>query len=255
MPEFQTARIHFAIAMLLFATVSASRAESDTIASHLIPFDSMTASNQALVRGVTDHYTLRREYSAREFKAQVATFEYLLDHMDACSALAQKLGLITYRATRDADGRFQANDREGAAGYLVSVYVDDGNHREPLRGKRVFYVEGTQHGLFDVRGRGVAVVDYHQRSPDTIEYARAAFVKVDNVVLAALAQLFSVFLQGTVDSQFEHVIRHPIMLSKKAQLEPQQLLDEIARMPAADRELLAPFSALVQSNADGRLSP
>jgi hypothetical protein len=255
MPESKTTGTAFAIGLLLFATVPTSRAESDTIASSLIPFDSMTASNQALVRSVTDHYTLRREYSAQEFKAQIATFEYLLDHMDACSALAQKLGLITYRATRDADGRFQANDREGAAGYLLNVDVYAGNRRDLFWGKRVFYVEGAQHGLFDVRGRGIAVVDYHRKSPDTIEYTRAAFVKVDNVVLAALAQLFSVFLQGTVDYHFEHVIRHPIMLSKKAQLEPQKLLDEIARMPAADRELLAPFSALVQSNADGRLSP
>ena len=224
--------------MVLLAVTG--HAESDTIASHLIPFDSMTASNRAFVQSVTDHYTLRREYSAQEFKAQVATFEYLLDHMDVCSALAQKLGLITYRATRDADGRLHANDREGAAGYLLNVYAGDG--------KRVFYVEGTQRGLFDVSGRGVAVVDYHQKSPDTIEYTRTAFVKVDSAVLAALAQLFSVFLQGTVDRHFEHVIRHPIILSNKAQLEPQKLLEEIARMPAVDQTLLAPFAALVRSN-------
>jgi hypothetical protein len=234
------------LAVVLLAITG--HAESDTVASHLIPFDSMTASNRAFVKSVTDHYTLRRKYPAQEFKAQVATFEYLLDHMDVCSALAQQLKLITYRATRDADGRLHANDREGATGYLLNVYASDGKPRERLRSKRVFYVQGTQHGLFDVSGRGVAVVDYHQKSPDTIEYTRTAFVKVDSVVLAALAQLFSVFLQGTVDRHFEHVIRHPIILSKKAQLEPQKLLEEIARMPAVDQELLAPFAALVRSN-------
>ena len=94
------------------------RAENDTVATHLIPFASMTATNRALVQEVTDHYTLRREHSAQEFKGSVSVFEYLLDHMEACSALAQKLGLITYRATRAADGRLYADDRGGATGYL-----------------------------------------------------------------------------------------------------------------------------------------
>jgi hypothetical protein len=221
--------------------------DNDTEATRLIPFDSMTASNRALVQGVTDHYTLRREYATQEFKGKVAVFEYLLDHMDACSALAQKLGLITYRATRAADGRLYADDHEGATGYLVNVHARDS--KPAVAGKRVIYVEGTQHGMFDVLGRGVAVVDYSQKTPGTIEYTRAAFVKVDNVVLAALAQLFSVFLRGTVDSHFTHVIRNPVVLSEKALVEPQKLLEEIARMPAVDQELLASFAALVRSNS------
>jgi hypothetical protein len=238
--------------MLVFFVVPVAWADDDTEATRLIPFDSMTTSNRALVQGVTDHYTLRREYAAQKFKGKVAVFEYLLDHMDACSALAQKLGLITYRATRAADGRLHADDHEGATGYLLNVYGRD--NKPAVAGKRVIYVEGTQHGVFDVLGRGVAVVDYSQKTPDTIEYARAAFVKVDNVVLAALAQLFSVFLRGTVDSHFTHVIRNPVVLSEKALVEPQKLLEEIVRMPAADQELLAPFAALVQSNSTARIA-
>ncbi|HUJ11935.1 MAG TPA: hypothetical protein VL171_18140 [Verrucomicrobiae bacterium] len=207
----------------------------------------MTASNRALVRAVTDHYTLRREYPAQEFRGRTAVFAYLLDHMESCSMLAQKLGLITYRATRTADGRLYADDHEGATGYLLTAYARDDKPSSP--GKRVVYVEGTQHGLFDVGGRGVAVVDYRQKTPDKIEYTRAAFVKVDNVVLAALAQLFSVFLRGTVDSHFTHVLRNPVMLSEKAATKPQKLLDTIARMSAEDQKSLATFTTLVRSNA------
>ena len=207
----------------------------------------MTASNRALARGVTDHYTLRREYAPEQFKGRVEAFEYLLDNMDACSALAQKLGLIRYRATRRADGRLYADDRKGATGYLLNAYA--------ATGMRIVYVEGTQRGWFDVRGRGVAVVNYHQKTSDVVEYARAAFVRVDNVVLAALAQLFSVFLRGTVDSHFTHVISNPVKLSEKAQVEPEKLLNEIAQMSAADQEMLAPFTALVRSHANPRLKP
>jgi len=235
------------LALLCFAVFCATlaRADDDTAASRVIPFDSMTVTNRALVCGVTDHYTLRREYPAEEIKARVEMFEYLLDHMEACSALAQQAGLIKYRATRGADGRVEADDHAGAKGYLLNVYSG--------AGKRIIYVEGVEHGLFDVRGRGVAVVEYHAKTDDMIEYTRTAFVKVDNVVLAALAQLFSVFLRGTVDRHFTHVIRNPVVLSEQVERGPQQLLDRIGQMSADDQQLLAPFVALIHSNAAARL--
>jgi len=217
-----------------------ARAENDTTASEVIPFDSMTVSNRDLVRGVTDHYTLRREYPAENFQARVAVFEYLIDHMESCSALAQQVGLITYRATRRADGRLYADDHAGATGFIYTAYAGPG--------KRVIYVEGTEHGWFDVGGRGVAVVDYHATQGDVIEYTRTAFVKVDNVVLAALTQLFSVFLRRTVDSHFTHVLHNPVLLSERAERDPQQLVNQIRRMPEVDHQLLAPFVALISSN-------
>jgi hypothetical protein len=221
-------------------------ASDETAASQLIPFNAITGTNLALVRGVTDHYTLRREYPAEKFKASLAVFEYLLDHMEACSVLAQMTGLTQYRATLDAEGRLRADDRAGAAGYILNVYAGTG--------KRVLYVEGAEHGLFDVCGRGLAIVDYHAAAGGRIEYTRAVFVKVDNVVLAALAQLFSVFLRGTVDSHFTHVIRNPVILSQQAQADPQKLVAQIGHLPATDQRLVAPFAALVRSNASIRLA-
>jgi hypothetical protein len=221
-------------------------AEDTNLAARLIPFDSLTETNRALVHEVTDHFTLHCAYTAEVFRARIPVFEYLFDHMDSCSALAQKEGLITYRATRDAEGRLHADDHDGASGYMFNVYAGDG--------KRVVYVAGTQHGLFDASGRGVAVLDYHSTTNGEIEYTRAAFVKVDNAVLAAVAEMFSVFLHGTVDKHFAKVIRNPVVLSEKAQSDPQKLLDEIGQMPAADQQLIAPFVALVRSNASPRLA-
>jgi hypothetical protein len=238
--------VFFALLYLGLSCATLLRADDVTAASRVIPFGSMTLTNRALVRGVTDHYTLRREYPAEEFKARVDVFEYLLDHMEVCSALAQQAGLIEYRATRGADGRIQADDHAGATGYMLDVYAG--------AGKRIIYVEGVGHGLFNVRGRGVAIVEYHAKADDAIEYARTAFVKVDNAVLAALAQLFSVFLHGTVDSHFTHVIRNPVVLSERAQADPQKLVDQIGQMPDADQQLLAPLVALVRSNTAARLS-
>jgi hypothetical protein len=221
-------------------------AEETNLVARLIPFDSLTATNRALAHDVTDHITLRCAYTAEVFKARIPVFEYLFDHMDSCSTLAQKEGLITYRATRDADGRMHGDDHDGATGYMITLYAGDG--------KRVVYVAGTQHGLFDASGRGVAVLDYHSITNGEIEYTRAAFVRVDNAVLAAVAEMFSAFLHGTVDRHFAKVIRNPVVLSGKAQSDPQKLLDEIGQMPAADQQLMAPFMELVRSNASVRLA-
>src|ERR1041385_7240728 len=94
----------------LWLSVPASRADETNAAASLIPFGSLTAANQVLVRSVTDHYTLRREYDARQFKAQKKYLDYFLDHLDACSVLAQSMGLIQYRAARGVDGRLFADN-------------------------------------------------------------------------------------------------------------------------------------------------
>jgi len=228
---------------LIFCLVAIrAQAGQTNVAATLIPFDQLTVTNRALVRSVTDHYTLRRQYPARQFKARREEFAFLMDHMEACSVLAQKVGLIAYRATRAPDGRVYADNREGASGFLLQVLA--------ANGKRIYSIEGSHRGLFTARGRGVAVVDFRQKEKDVIEYTGAVFVKVDSAVLAVLAQLFRVFLRGTVDRHFEHIILHPIVLSEKAFAEPQKLLAQIDEMPEADRQLLAPFAALLGASTN-----
>jgi hypothetical protein len=237
----QMARACFVLVCLvcLFSSLPAASAQVTNSAAALIPFDAMTETNRLLVRGVTDHYTLRREYAVTEFTARLGPLEFLVDHMDACSVLAQSVGLIRYRATRDGDDRIVADDHEGAAGYIL----------ETLRhgGKRVYYLAGSERGLFDVSGRAVAVVEFSQPKPDTIDYTGAMFIKVDNIVMAALTQLFSLFLRSTVDDHYQHVLGNPIVLSQIAYKDPRSLLTRIEAMPPADRQLLAPFAELLRS--------
>ncbi len=202
-----------------------------------IPFDSLTETNRALVKAVTDHYTLRREYPAQRIKARAAHLLFLMDHMEACSILAHKTKLITYRARTDDTGRIWADNHEGSKGFILPVHASDG--------KRVYYVAGSQRGLFEARGRGVAVVDYQVVDADTIEYTGQLFVKVDNAVLAALAQVFQMFVTGQVDKNFEHVMRHPIQLSRWALEDPPKLRDAIRGLPAEDQRQLTPFQAML----------
>ena len=106
---------------------------------------------------MVEHHNLRRQYAARWFRGRPEHFEFLMDHMVACSVLAQALGLIAYRAAEETPGRLFADDGAGAQGYLQQVY------RAP--GKRIYFVEGTQRGRLSAWGRGVVVVRYAPCAP------------------------------------------------------------------------------------------
>jgi hypothetical protein len=197
----------------------------------------MSERDRALARSVTDHYTLRREYPTTTFNARRQHFEWLMDQMDAWSILAHAARLITYKATRDKQGRIFADNQEGSSGFLQQLAATDG--------ERAYYVEGAQRGVFHAKGRGVVLVKFNQKPPDMIEYSGVLFIKVDNAVLAALAQLFQVFLRDTVDRNFYHVMRHPIALSSMALREPDKVRKLITSMTAKDKEVLAGFLELL----------
>src|SRR6059036_1460450 len=65
-----------------------------------VPLTAMTRENHALVQPVAEHHNLRRQYAARWFRGRPEHFEFLMDHMVACSVLAQALGLIAYRGRK-----------------------------------------------------------------------------------------------------------------------------------------------------------
>jgi hypothetical protein len=204
--------------------------------------DALDAKTQRIVAPVVEHYTLRREISPRTFQGRMDVFEFLVDHLEACSVLAESLGFIPYRARRDDEGRIFADDLEGAAGFLwlFSQQPD----------ARFYYFEGRQRGLFTVRGRGIAVMNFRESSPNTIQYGGLLYIKVDNIILATLTQLFFPFVKSTVDRQFDNVIINPIRISELALTDPQKVLGKIQQMSEADRMLLEPLAKLLETNSE-----
>src|SRR5881628_1488389 len=91
-----------------------------------MPFAAMAETDGALVKPVVERPTLRREYSTRTFRGRREQFEFLMDHIVACSVLSESLGLIGYRAVEEAPGRAFADDRAGARGILQQVYCEEG---------------------------------------------------------------------------------------------------------------------------------
>ncbi len=102
-------------------------------------------------------------------------------------------------------------------------------------GRYLYYVAGTERGLFEARGRGVALIEARSLAPGQLEYRAQLFVRVDNTVLAALAKLFQVFLGGSVDKNFAHIMRHPVAITELAVRDPQRIQAAIERLPADQR--------------------
>src|SRR5438093_13502356 len=163
-----------------------------------VPLTAMTRENHALVQPVAEHHNLRRQYAARWFRGRPEHFEFLMDHMVACSVLAQALGLIAYRAAEETPGRLFADDGAGAQGYLQQVY------RAP--GKRIYFVEGTQRGRLSAWGRGVVVVRYAPSAPGAIEYSGWMYVQIDNRGAATLPATSHLLVWRPVDRHVDHAL-------------------------------------------------
>jgi hypothetical protein len=205
-----------------------------------LPFAELPAAEQALVRGVTERVTLQRVYKPTEFTGQMAHFDFLMRDMVACSALARQLGLIQYQAEVDEAGRVWADNREGSRGYMQRLWAQEGRY--------LYYVAGSERGLFEAHGRGVAFIESRTVGPQRLEYKADLFVRVDNAVLAALAKLFQIFLGGSVDRNFAHVMRHPVTITELATADPARVRAAIARLPPERRVLFREMERTLASD-------
>ncbi|MDW8343815.1 MAG: hypothetical protein RMM51_04910 [Verrucomicrobiae bacterium] len=206
-------------------------------AEQRIPFDQLSGSERALVKSVTDHATLRRVYPPRRFTGRLEHFDFLMRNMVATSLLAEQLGLIRYHATWDDQGRVWADNRLGARGFMQKLHAEQGRY--------LYYVAGTQRGLFEAHGRGVTLVEAHEPSPQLVEYRATIWVKVDNAVLDVLTRVFQLFLQGAVDRNFAHVMRHPVTVAQLATTETDRVRSAIERLSPEHAEEVRQFSEML----------
>jgi hypothetical protein len=225
------------VLLLLTGTVLGAGSVSANKYPWGVPVELLSVTNRALVQPVLEQPTLQRQYPPRRFVGQQRHFEFFLDHIDSCSALAEWTGLIDYRAKALPDGRLYAENTEEAAGYLEQVYCGEN--------QRVYYVQGTQRGAWTARGRGVVLVEFRQVTPTEVEYSGRLLVHVDNPVVAALSKVFFLFVKNAMDRNFAHVMRQPISATGLASDQPVALREYVAQLPAEDWALLAELERLL----------
>jgi len=203
----------------------------------LIPLKSLTETNRALVKGVTDHYTLRRDYAAQQLTVTKAQLEWMIDNMHATWRLAREFGLQVRCTRTDEQGRMWNDDGDGAKGFIITVY------KAP--GKRIYYMQGSQKKLWTIHGRGVVVVDYREDKPGTMTVTGAQYVRVDNAILAAITQFCGPLLCNMVDKTYHEFIQPLSKLGATAAADPGKLRDAVGRLPKDEAEALKSFGALL----------
>jgi hypothetical protein len=236
-PGALTALLSAIIALLLTASVHA--APAPTAAQEAIPFDSLSETNRTLVKAVTDHYTMRRQYAAQEFTGKPAILEWMLDHLHETWILARALDLKARSTRRDEQGRLWTDGGDGSVGYVVLL------HQMP--GKRIYLMAGSQKKVCNVQGRGIIVVNYQAPKADVVQCDGAQFIRVDNVMMAALTSLFGPFLTGMVDQVYREMMGPITILNALAVTDPAKLRDAIQKLPPEDAALFQDLLKLLDA--------
>ena len=229
-----------AIVAMIVMCVSVALAESKPEA--IIPLDKLDAAGQARVRLVVPGYSFYRKVQLAHpvVRSRYDVFEYVVNHLDECSIVAQSLKIVEYRSVRRPDGSYFADNHKGAVGCIW-----------PLRtvpGELLYYAQGDDREGKMVVGCAVVLFLYHEKGPGLIEGELHGFVKIDSWVQKLLAWLFMPIVTGTVDRRFNEIVEVPVLVAEKATAEPAKVLAVIDALPPADREMVAEFRKLLTAS-------
>jgi len=170
-----------ALAIVALTVLCASGARAGGKPEAIIPFEKLDAAAQARLRLVIPGYTFYRkvELTHPRVRSRYDVFEYLINHLDQCSIVAQPLKLVDYRSVRQPDGSYYADNHKGAVGRIWPL------HAAP--GERLYYAQGDDREGNLVVGCAVVLFLYREKSPGVIEGDLHAFVKIESWVQKLLA--------------------------------------------------------------------
>ncbi|MCX7824132.1 MAG: hypothetical protein N2689_01060 [Verrucomicrobiae bacterium] len=215
----------------------------------LIPMDQLDGPARVRVGQVVPGYTFHRQVRLGRdtFTARFELFEYLINHLDQTSIVAQPLKIVQYRSQRTADGGYWADNRKGAVGYLWPLYA--------APGERVYFAQGSDREGKPVAGCAVVVVRYREKAPGVITCEMHAFVKVESWIQRLLARIFLPLVTGTVDRRFSEALEVPVLVSELATADPAKVIGVIDALPPEDRALLQEFRRMLLETPAGAGKP
>jgi len=205
----------------------------------LIPFNKLDAAAQARVRQVVPGYTFYRKVRLPKptVRARYDIFEYLINHLDQCSIVAQLLKIVEYRSERRPDGSYYADNRKGAAGYLWPLLA--------APGERLYLAQGADKKGEPVSGSAVVLFRYRKAQPGVLECELHGFVKVDSWMQRLCALFFLPFITTTVDNRFGEVVDVPVQVSEIATADPAKVLKLLDTLSPEDAAKMKEFRALL----------
>ena len=240
--RFICCRVLVAVALTAGANLATAVEEPES----LIPFDKLDAAALARVRQVVPSYTFYRKVHLPKpvIHARYDIFEYLVNHLDQCSIVAQPLKVVEYRSEKRPDGSYYADNHKGAKGIIWPLYA--------APGERLYYAHGEDNKGEPVAGVAVVLFRYRETRPGAITCELHGFVKVDSWMQRLCALLFLPFITTTVDKRFSELVDVPLEVSEMATADPVRVLKAMDTLPPEDVAMVKEFRALLKGKEPPR---
>ena len=229
---------HVLVAAVL--TAGASLAPAVEEPESMIPFNKLDAASQARVRQVVPGYTFYRKVNLPKplIHTRYDIFEYLINHLDQCSIVAQQLKVVEYRSEQRPDGSYYADNHKGAKGVIWPLYA--------APGERLYYAYGEDNKGEPVAGFAVVMFRYRETKPGAVTCELHGFVKVDSWMQRLCALLFLPFVTTTVDKRFSELVDVPLEVSEMATADSPRVLKAMDAMSPEDSAKVKAFHLLLE---------
>jgi len=176
------------LGLVALAFLLGTRADASTgWPPFLPPADSFPSALVAGIGRVWMEPTLSRSVEGEPVPVPRPVYLAFVDAPDVTAAAARHLKLANYEVRVLGDGRYEADDHDGARGVYEVLLRHDG--------RRVVFSRGSHSGaiLRTIRGSALTVMDFEAQA-DSTGTRLTAYVLIDNRVAAALARvLIAVF--------------------------------------------------------------
>lgn len=194
------------------------------------------------LREVTERASVAGRVTGKTFVLRQGVFDYLIDHPEFATHLTRALDVGNYRVWRTSDGLW-LDDGGGAIGRFDVVYA--------AAGTRVVYLRGAYKAgmLPAIKGRAVAVLEYHVEPAadgrSLISPTLTGFVRIDNVVVAALSRILKSAATAKAEKLARRVVGDFAETAEKIEENPARALDELRRRPGVPAGELEEFGRLL----------
>ena len=170
-----------------------------------------------------------------ETPADLQVYTYLLDHPDLNAALAQALGVASYRVVRIGPRQYRGDDGGSNAG-TIEVFSAEGH-------ERAFLERGVSSGWWfgEIEGRVLALIVLSTEG-EGVRGTATVWAHIDHGVVDRLLRLLQPMLGGFLDRKLREQFSIPARVAEAAYQHPGEfcsLLGALSGGSPAEREALA----------------
>lgn len=196
----------------------------------------LNADVQREVLSLLEHPTIRHTV-AFDIAANITSFIYLMDHMDAAALLLRTFDSQNISVKR-VNRKFYVDDGEGAKAVVQRIHADP--HQ------RIYLSRGTYESalLPLLRGTALLVVDFFPRGEEHMQATYSIYANIHNKFIGFFIKVITALVPGIIDQKIKKGLRVITKLEAAINRDPAQVYGMLKEAPEIDREAAETFQRL-----------